>query len=174
MSRTELCKEVEQVRTGNALMVQEDATWMRRSDTKRAPSSSAQRERAQMQLRSKEPKKPQMRRMINDAAVVMSIAKPALPLRINLQVAQVVCSAVDVQIGFALLALAGKSMAILPTDAWNPKCIRTSKRHWIHCGKNVRSRGIASNAGKTKSLKMQHLHIGLIARSGKKDILPWG
>jgi hypothetical protein len=61
-----------------------------------------------------------------------------------------VSTAMDVPIGFTLLALAGKSMAILPIDAWNPKCIQTSKYHWIHCRKKTHSRGIASDAGKTK------------------------
>jgi hypothetical protein len=55
----------------------------------------------------------------------------------------------DVMIGFTLLALAGKSTAILP----NPKCIQTSKYNWVHCHKKIPSHGIASDAGKTKSLK---------------------
>jgi hypothetical protein len=40
-------------------------------------------------------------------------------------------------------------MGILPINARSPKCVQTSKYHWVlHCGKKTTSCGIASDAGK--------------------------
>jgi hypothetical protein len=90
-------------------------------------------------------------RMVHDTATAINIAKPALPS--HPANCMMVSTVMDVTIGFTLLALAGKSMAILPIDTWNPKCIQTSKYHWVHCHKKTPSHGSASDAGKTKSLK---------------------
>jgi hypothetical protein len=63
--------------------------------------------------------------MVHDTATATNIAKPARPPhRANYMM---VASALDATIGFTLLALAGKSMANLRIDTWNPKCIQTSK-----------------------------------------------
>jgi hypothetical protein len=42
-----------------------------------------------------------------------------------------VSSALFAMIGFTLLALAGKFMAILPMDTWNPKYIYSLEFLWI-------------------------------------------
>jgi hypothetical protein len=97
--------------------------------------------------------------MGHDTATAMNIAKPALPS--HPANCMMVSIAVDVTIGFMRLALAGKSRANFPIDTWNPKCIQTSKYNWIHCRKKTPSRGIASDAGKPRSLKTQHLYLGL-------------
>jgi hypothetical protein len=67
--------------------------------------------------------------MVHDTATAICIAKPVPPTHPANRMTD--SSAVDVTIGFTLLALAGKSMAILPTDSWNQKCIQTSKYRWV-------------------------------------------
>jgi uncharacterized membrane protein YbhN (UPF0104 family) len=57
--------------------------------------------------------------MVQDAVTALNIVKPALPG--HLANCVMVSSAINVTIGFMLLALAGKSLAILPIDKWNPK-----------------------------------------------------
>jgi hypothetical protein len=55
--------------------------------------------------------------MVHNTATVMNIAKPALPSHpANYMM---VSFAMDAMIGFMQLALAGKSMAILPIETWN-------------------------------------------------------
>jgi hypothetical protein len=98
-----------------------------------------QNEGMPMQLKSKESEWPRIR-MVHDTATAMSTVKPAL--RTHPANCMMVSSAMDVSIGFTLLALVGKSMDILPMDTWNPKCIQTSKYHWVHCRKKTPSRGI--------------------------------
>jgi hypothetical protein len=78
--------------------------------------------------------KSSMMMMAHDTATAMSIAKPAPPTHPANCMAD--SSAVEVTIDFTLLALAGKSMAILPTNSWNLKCIQTSKYRWaLQCRK---------------------------------------
>jgi hypothetical protein len=77
--------------------------------------------------------------MVPDTAAEMIIAKPAISCSITpCKMHECFCCNGDVTIGQMRLAQAGKSMAILPTDAWNPKCVQTSKHQhwwWISVGK---------------------------------------
>ena len=100
-----------------------------------------------MQLRRKMTKKAQMM-MVPDTATATNIAKPALlPQPANYMT---VPSALFATIGFMLIALAGKFMAMLPINTWNPKCIQSSKFLWIRFRKKTPIHGTASLAGKEK------------------------
>jgi hypothetical protein len=122
-----------------------------------------------MQLRKKMTKKARMM-MVPDTVTATNIAKPALqPHPANYMTASF---ALVPMIGFTLLTLAEKFMAMLPIDTWNPKCIQTSKFLWIQFRKKTPIRGTSSDAGKKISLQTKHLYRGLIVlRSNRHFVL---
>jgi hypothetical protein len=70
----------------------------------------------------------------HDTATAICIAKPVPPTHPENRMPD--SSSVDLTIGFTLLALAGKSMVILPADSLNKKCIQTAKYRWaLQCRK---------------------------------------
>jgi hypothetical protein len=144
----------------------QNLTWQMRS----RPNGlySVQNKGKPMQLRRKMKKKAQMM-MVPDTATATNIAKPALlPQPANYMR---VSTALFATIGFPLLALAGKVMAMLPIDTWNPKCIQTLKFLWIRFRKKTPIHGTASDAGK-KSLQTKHLYRGsIVLPSNRRFVL---
>jgi hypothetical protein len=146
----------------------QNLTWQMRS----RPNGlySVQNKGKPMQLRRKMKKKAQMM-MVPDTATATNIAKPALlPQPANYMR---VSTALFATIGFPLLALAGKVMAMLPIDTWNPKCIQTLKFLWIRFRKKTPIHGTASDAGKKKVCRRSICTVGQLY-SRATGALSWG
>jgi hypothetical protein len=130
---------------------------------------SVQNKGKPMQLRRKMKKKAQMM-MVPDTATATNIAKPALlPQPANYMR---VSSALFATIGFTLLALAGKFMAMLPIDTWNPKRVQTLNFLWIRFRKKTPIHGTASDARKIVCRRSIRTVGQLYSRA--TGVLSWG